>query len=128
MIKLADFELSRKLDEVSNSNKDAFEILPYVDPQCFKKQSNNKNYKPNKKSDVYSVGVLLWEISSGQKPFESYNTRYTLIWNILNGERETPIFGTPVDFINIYTSMNFVVISFNNIFFFLIVNINIFSK
>jgi len=55
---------------------------------------------------VYSVGVLLWEISSGQKPFKSYNQKSKLILEILNdGKRETPIPDTPIDYINIYTSI-----------------------
>src|SRR5438876_6160128 len=70
MIKLADFGLSRRLtevSEVSNTVKDIYGILPYIDPQRLKRK------RANKKSDVYSVGVLLWEISSGKKPFESYD-------------------------------------------------------
>ena len=86
-------------------------MIPYIDPQHFQEQTNGNNnsyhYKPNKKSDVYSVGVLLWEISSGQKPFKSYDKFYQipkLILEILNGKRETPIPDTPIDYINIYTS------------------------
>ena len=83
-------------------------MLPYIDPRHFKRQTNNDNYKANKKSDVYSVGVILWEISSGQGPFKSYNKPYqkpALMMEILNGKRETPIIGTPIDYINIYTSI-----------------------
>ncbi|RGB41493.1 kinase-like domain-containing protein [Rhizophagus diaphanus] len=107
-IKLADFGFSRRLAEVS-TQKDILGIVPYIDPQHFQEQTNNNNngyhYKPNKKSDVYSVGVLLWEISSGQKPFISYDKFYhrlKLILEISNGKRESPIPNTPVDYINIY--------------------------
>ena len=109
MIKLADFGLSRRIAEVSsNSAKDIFGILPYIDPQRFKKKANNDHKKINKKSDVYSVGVLLWEISSGQKPFESYDS-ISLLSEILSGIRETPVPDTPIDYINIYTSMNSII-------------------
>jgi serine/threonine protein kinase len=110
-IKLADFGLSRRLAEVSNTPKDIFGMIPYIDPQHFKKQTNddNKNhYKANKKSDVYSVGVLLWELSSGKKPFETYDKPYqkpTLMLEILNGKRETPTSDTPIDYIKIYKSI-----------------------
>ncbi|EXX57993.1 hypothetical protein GLOIN_2v816085 [Rhizophagus irregularis DAOM 181602=DAOM 197198] len=104
MIKLIDFGLSRRLVEVTNTQNKLVGLISYIDPQLFKNQSNsNYNYK---KSDVYSVGVLLWEISSGRKPFESYNDdfqRIALISEILNGKRETPIYDTPSDYINIYT-------------------------
>ncbi|PKC04129.1 kinase-like protein [Rhizophagus irregularis] len=98
IIKLADFGLSRRAG-VSNSVK---EKIPYIDPQRLKNQIINNN----KKSDVYSVGVLLWEISSGQKPFNSYDNscdQISLTLNILEGKREIPIIGTPDDYINIYT-------------------------
>lgn len=81
-------------------------MLPYIDPHHFKNKTKNDNKNhPSKKSDVYSVGVLLWEISSGQKPFRSHDTSF-LLFDIINGKRETPISGTPVDYVNIYTSMN----------------------
>ena len=106
MIKLADFGLSRRLTEVSNSNKDIFGMVPYIDPQRFKKLASNE------KSDVYSVSVLLWEISSGQKPFSSYDEscflKTALLYEILNGKRETPISDTPIDYIDIYKSMNLI--------------------
>ena len=79
-------------------------MIPYIDPQIFKKHY----YKANKKSDVYSVGVLLWEISSGQSPFESYNP-HLLLSRILSGIKETPIPNTPTCYINIYTGMNSII-------------------
>ena len=100
-IKLTDFGLSRRLAEVS-TKKDIFGMVPYIDPQHFK-----GNCKANKKFDVYSVGVLLWEISSGRIPFESYNEHYQqprLVIEILNGKRETPMPDTPINYINVYTS------------------------
>lgn len=107
IIKLADFGLSRRIVEVS-SNNDILGMIPYIDPQLLKKQMNDKKkYKANKKSDVYSVGVLLWEISSGQIPFKSYSEHYqrlALMSEITDGKREIPISSTPVDYINIYTS------------------------
>ncbi|CAI2195649.1 13916_t:CDS:2, partial [Funneliformis geosporum] len=74
-IKLADFGLSKKIDEVSSSTSRIFGVIPYTDPKAFNHQHtiNNprKNYKLNKKSDVYSIGVLMWQISSGCQPFDS---------------------------------------------------------
>ena len=75
-------------------------MIPYNDPQHFKGQ------KANKKSDVYSIGVLLWEISSGKVPFYLCDSNQTVVlYKILEGEREIPVPGTPIDYINIYTSM-----------------------
>ncbi|PKC14983.1 hypothetical protein RhiirA5_494932 [Rhizophagus irregularis] len=106
-IKFANFGLSHKVDGISSKSYSFQNTLPYIDPQHFQeKEIDNYNYHHYKgqKSDVYSVGVLLWEISSGKKPFKSYtlHQRLELMYEILNGKREDPIPNTPVDYINIY--------------------------
>jgi serine/threonine protein kinase len=66
-----------------------------------------QNYKLNEKSDIYSIGVLLWEISSGKRPFytegEGYYNFIFLIYQIPQGLRERPIPNTPKDYVRIYT-------------------------
>ncbi|RGB39550.1 kinase-like domain-containing protein [Rhizophagus diaphanus] len=105
-IKLADFGLSKRIEESSNLQSKLFGVIPYVDPKSFSRQRNNdKVYSLNKKSDVYSVGVLLWEISSGQRPFYAEGKPYDigLAVEILQGLREKPIPNTPENYIKIYT-------------------------
>ena len=104
---MADFGLSKRIEDASNSQSKLFGMVPYVDPKGFNRQRRNnsqvKVYSLNEKSDVYSVGVLLWEISSGRPPF--CNERYDigLAMDILQGVRETPISNTPDDYVKIYT-------------------------
>ncbi|GBC02721.1 hypothetical protein RclHR1_04780008 [Rhizophagus clarus] len=106
-IKLADFGLSKKIKELFNFQSNLVEMVAYVDPQIFniKGGSNNKaqTYSLNKKCNIYSIGILLWEISSGRPPFynESYNTY--LSKEILQGLREKPIPNTPKEYVKIYT-------------------------
>ena len=38
----------------------------YIDPVTFE----NESYKRGIKSDIFSLGVILWEISSGKSPCE----------------------------------------------------------
>ena len=100
---MADFGLSKRIHEVSSQQSNWFGVIPYNDPKKF----NSKiPYSLNKKSDVYSIGVLLWEISSGQPPFyvegESYDI--SLAMQIIQGRRETIVPDTPTDYSNIYTS------------------------
>ncbi|CAI2190704.1 405_t:CDS:2, partial [Funneliformis geosporum] len=84
--------------------------IPYVDPKTFSRRSNDNTltkFKLNEKSDFYSVGVLLWELSSGRPPFyvkdEEYNISLTI--EILGGLREKIIPDTPEDYLNIYTGI-----------------------
>jgi serine/threonine protein kinase len=83
-------------------------MIPYVDPKIFNRKRNNNNnqievYSLNKKSDVYSIGVLLWEISSGRPPFCNELIDLGLAMEILQGLREIPIPDTPKEYTKIYT-------------------------
>ncbi|GES73290.1 kinase-like domain-containing protein [Rhizophagus clarus] len=101
IIKLADFGLSKRIEETSNGKQYSklYGIIPYVDP----KRMAEQNYKLNEMSDVYSIGVLLWEISSGQRPFKNISYDIALINKIGKGSRENPIHGTPNAYVNLYT-------------------------
>ncbi|GBB84618.1 hypothetical protein RclHR1_01120006 [Rhizophagus clarus] len=100
IIKLADFGLSKRIEASTKNNKDLFSVVPYMDPKKF----SNRSYTLNKKSDIYSVGVLLWEISSGRPPFyvegESYDC--SLAFQIVQGQRETPVPNTPTEYSKLY--------------------------
>ncbi|RGB26725.1 kinase-like domain-containing protein [Rhizophagus diaphanus] len=104
IIKLADFGLSKRIKGLLKSN--LYEMVAYVDPQIFRKSSNDSVYSLNKKSDVYSIGILLWEISSGKPPFcnkplEPHD--FNLAIEILHGLKEKPIPNTPDDYMKLYT-------------------------
>uniref|UniRef100_U9UM10 Protein kinase domain-containing protein n=1 Tax=Rhizophagus irregularis (strain DAOM 181602 / DAOM 197198 / MUCL 43194) TaxID=747089 RepID=U9UM10_RHIID len=71
---VADFGLSKRIG-LASKQLNLFGIIPYVDPKIFSKRKNNKNstqlFSYNEKSDIFSIGVLLWEISSGKSPFST---------------------------------------------------------
>ncbi|GBC05769.1 hypothetical protein RclHR1_06410006 [Rhizophagus clarus] len=106
-IKLSDLELSKGIEESSNIQSKLFGMITYIDPQNFniKKDSNNQIqiYPLNKKSNVYSIGILLWEISCGHPPFRNKAYDVDLAMEISQGLREKPIPNTPDDYVKIYT-------------------------
>jgi len=98
---LADFGLSKKIAGQSNDISKIHGMIPYVDPKGLNKQG--QNYKLNKNSDVYSIGVLMWQISSGKQPFCTENDDCVeLTLNIIKGKREIIIDGTPTEYSNLY--------------------------
>ncbi|CAB5361443.1 unnamed protein product [Rhizophagus irregularis] len=113
-IKLSDFGLSKMVGEISNNKSKVNGMISYIDPKSFEIDDNIINQKDdelNEKSDVYSVGVLMWQISSGRKPFslkgskdtnDDYNNDISLALAILDGKREEVIDETPDVYRNLY--------------------------
>src|SRR3954469_8635427 len=95
---IADLGLSKQLTIEVTSNSIIYGMPAYVEPQCYK----NDNYVRDKQSDIYSLGVLLWEITSGYPPFSKIPVNGTLIYKIASGFREQPIIDTPSAYINLY--------------------------
>ncbi len=103
IIKLADFGLSRKMfTSTTASSHQLRGMLPYVDPRCFKVN------KPDKKSDVYSVGILLWELTSGKPPFGDLDQVALMLSSIFQGMREEPIPNTPDEYVNLYKGKKYI--------------------
>ncbi|GES76256.1 kinase-like domain-containing protein [Rhizophagus clarus] len=69
--------------------------LPYIAPEVI----SGKN--TTIKSDIYSIAMLMWEISSGQPPFNEYENDYNLALKIINGMRPKVIEGTPLEYENL---------------------------
>uniref|UniRef100_U9USB2 Protein kinase domain-containing protein n=1 Tax=Rhizophagus irregularis (strain DAOM 181602 / DAOM 197198 / MUCL 43194) TaxID=747089 RepID=U9USB2_RHIID len=61
--------------------KSIYGNLPYIAPEVI----IGKEY--TFASDIYSIAILMWEISSGQTPFNNYEHDYDLAMNIVNGMR-----------------------------------------
>ncbi|POG58020.1 kinase-like domain-containing protein [Rhizophagus irregularis DAOM 181602=DAOM 197198] len=65
--------------------------LSYIAPEVIVKK------KYSFASDIYSIGMLMWEISSGQPPFIKKHD-YDLAIKIINGMRPKIIPGTPLEY------------------------------
>jgi hypothetical protein len=115
---LADFGLSRKITDVLYiyNSTDVLGVVPYVDPKYLNNIKNKSQpYKLNTKSDIYSVGVLLWQISSGYRPFYAENIEYDakLIMDIKKGQREKIIKDTPIKYSDLYKGKYCAIYSLN---------------
>ncbi|RIB17949.1 kinase-like domain-containing protein [Gigaspora rosea] len=97
--KIADIGLEKLKNRSVSIDPTLIERMPYFDPKYF-----FGSYERNKKSDIYSLGVILWEISSGRPPFQAFRYRYAqaLAMQIYKGIREEPIEGTPSQYVDLY--------------------------
>ncbi|KAF0519612.1 calmodulin-dependent protein kinase [Gigaspora margarita] len=91
---------------MSKTTSEILGNIPYIDPQCFiiekSQDRKSRRQKMDKKSDIYSIGVLLWEISSERPPFKDDKDSATLPLRIRNGLREEAIVGINDKYITIY--------------------------
>ncbi|RIB20786.1 hypothetical protein C2G38_2140995 [Gigaspora rosea] len=93
---IIDFSSSISLDSKTKSTlKITDENAAYVDARCF------DNHEYDKYSDIYSLGVILWEISSCKIPF-SNKSEADIKKLTLAGRRETPVNSTPIDYKELY--------------------------
>ncbi|RGB24911.1 kinase-like domain-containing protein [Rhizophagus diaphanus] len=70
-----------------------------IDPQ---KLNDEKNFVLDKRSDIYSLGMVLWEISSCRIPFIREDYKLLSLRIICEGLRERHVIGTPIEYKQIY--------------------------
>src|SRR6185295_11120241 len=92
---ITDLGLCGPVDEES-SNK-VYGIVSYVAPELLRGKINTKN---TKESDIYSVGMLMWEIFAGHPPFDNRAHNHRLIFDICAKGLRPPILpGMPDDYV-----------------------------
>lgn len=85
---MGDLGLCRPIDNKLEEGQ-VFGVLPYLAPEVIKKQ------KFSKSSDIYSFAYMMWEISSGIRPFSDRAHDSELAFDICMGLRPKPVDGTP---------------------------------
>jgi serine/threonine protein kinase len=75
--------------------KSIYGNLPYIAPEII----IGKEY--TFKSDIYSIAILMWEISFGQQPFIDHEHNYDLAMNIVNGTRPKIVSEIPLQYKNL---------------------------
>ncbi|CAB5365009.1 unnamed protein product [Rhizophagus irregularis] len=100
-IKIADFGRSRKHGSAINKKEKAYGVVPYMDPKILEKILKDHSCDLTKKSDIYSLAVIFWQLTSCRPPFES-ETDDGLNIRIINGEREIPMPNTDSGYVKLY--------------------------
>ena len=90
---ITDLGLCGPVDE-KFSNK-IYGIVSYIAPELIR----CNNMKNTKESDIYSVGMLMWEIFAGHPPFDDRAHNHRLIFDICEGLRPPILPGIPDDYV-----------------------------
>ena len=80
--------MCQQLNEKDNPNK-IFGVIPYLAPEVLSKKLYTKE------SDIYSFGMIMWEHTTGKKPFHNRPHNHCLISDIKNGVRPQITDDTP---------------------------------
>ncbi|CAI2167671.1 6790_t:CDS:1 [Funneliformis geosporum] len=85
---IGDLGLSQPAD-VSSQNNEIYGVIPYIAPEVL------NGAKFSKESDIYSLGMVMWELTSGRKPFDYVEHDHNLIYQIIDGKRPDITQDTP---------------------------------
>src|SRR3954454_21506812 len=80
------------------TNNEIYGVIPYIAPEIF------KGAVFSKESDVYSMGMIMWEFTSGCKPFTDVDHNTDLIYQIIDGKRPEITSDTPECYSNLMKS------------------------
>ena len=89
---ITDLGLCGPVDEESSGK--IYGIIPYTAPEVLQGKKNTKQ------SDVYSVGMLMWEIFAGRPPFDDRAHGPGLCLKICEGLRPQSLSNMPTDCIH----------------------------
>ena len=85
---IGDLGLCQQLKEKDGTNE-IFGVIPYLAPEVL----SGKPY--TKESDIYSFSMIMWEHTTGKKPFYNRSHNHCLILDILEGKRPEITKDTP---------------------------------
>jgi serine/threonine protein kinase len=97
--KISDLGTSKSATENDNNNdnedSNVYGIIPYVAPEVL------QGRKYTKASDIYSFGMIMWELMVGRRPFWDRNHNTELIIDICDGLRPPIITNAPDGYIDL---------------------------
>ena len=79
----------------TDNDNENYGIIPYIAPEVFQGQ------KYTEKSDIYSFGMIMWEVMTGRRPFWDRNHDTDLIIDIIDGLRPPIVTNAPEGYIEL---------------------------
>ncbi|RHZ57545.1 hypothetical protein Glove_386g25 [Diversispora epigaea] len=94
---ISDLGFSQPANIDSNLSRESqiYGIIPYMAPELFKNQPYSYA------SDIYSLGMIMWQLTSGHRPFHDQEHGPKLILDILDGKRPEITEDTPERWANL---------------------------
>ncbi|RHZ64799.1 hypothetical protein Glove_320g45 [Diversispora epigaea] len=89
------FSQPATIDSNLTRKSQIYGIISYMAPELFKNQPYSYA------SDIYSLGMIMWQLTSGHKPFHDQEYGPKLILNILDGKRPKITDDTPESWANV---------------------------
>jgi serine/threonine protein kinase len=95
-VKIGDLGLSKSATaESTDDDNENYGIIPYMAPEIFEGQ------KYIKASDIYSFGMIMWEVMTGRRPFWDRSHDTDLIIEIVDGLRPPIVTNAPEGYIEL---------------------------
>jgi serine/threonine protein kinase len=91
---ISDFGLSKPANEPTKY-KEIYGVIPYIAPEVLR----GKPY--TKAADIYSFGIIMWEMTSGIPAFNDVPHDYDLSLRICKGLRPKAIEGTKTEYVEL---------------------------
>ena len=94
LVKVCDFGLAKTRDQTTYQTKENMSFaftLPWTAPELLRMEPHTT------KSDIYSLGIVYWELTNYEIPYHSHKTDYIRLF-VLYGDRLDISDDTPVDF------------------------------
>ncbi|RIA81191.1 kinase-like domain-containing protein [Glomus cerebriforme] len=91
---ISDLGLSQPADG-STKPDEIYGVLPYIAPEVLRGNPYTKA------SDIYSFGIIMWEMTSGVPAFSNVPHEFELCYDICRGLRPRIVEGTEVEYVNL---------------------------
>jgi serine/threonine protein kinase len=86
---IGDLGLCQQIVDKKDNPNEIFGVIPYLAPEILLREPYTKS------SDIYSFGMIMWEHTTGKKPFHDRPHDHHLMLDILNGEKPQITDDTP---------------------------------